>query len=84
MSDNNNKVSSPSPELSEKDRGLEHAGRRAFLKKLTAGGALAGIAAVTASQAIAASPEPASNPQPEEKSGYRETDHIRTFYDTLR
>ncbi|WP_086481971.1 twin-arginine translocation signal domain-containing protein [Oceanospirillum sanctuarii] len=81
MSENNNKVTSP-PDQTE---GLQHAGRRQFLRTLATGGAVAGIAAVTASQAMAATtPEVGVKPAPEEKSGYRETDHIRTFYDTLR
>lgn len=89
MHDNKNKVTAaPGLELSEQatpdSQGLQHAGRRAFLKTLTAGGAVAGLAAVTASQVMAASPESAQPPLPEEKDGYRETDHIRTFYDTLR
>lgn len=81
MSENNNKVTSP-PDQAEQ---LQHAGRRQFLKTLTVGGAVAGIAAVTATQAMAAtSSDAGEKPAPDEKSGYRETDHIRTFYDTLR
>ncbi|OOV87948.1 hypothetical protein BTA35_0206720 [Oceanospirillum linum] len=64
---------------------MQHAGRRQFLKTLATGSAVAGVAAVTASQAIAAaSPEADQQSAKEEQNGYRETDHIRTFYDTLR
>jgi len=86
MSENKNKVASPPDQTApEQASGLQHAGRRQFLKTLTAGGAVAGLAAVTASQAMAAtSAEVGEKPAPDEKSGYRETDHIRTFYDTLR
>ncbi len=81
MSENNNKVTSPSDQAD----GLQHAGRRQFLKTLATGSAVAGVAAVTASQAIAAaSPDTDQQPATEEQNGYRETDHIRTFYDTLR
>ncbi|WP_417594808.1 twin-arginine translocation signal domain-containing protein [Oceanospirillum sp.] len=81
MSENNNKVTSP-PDQTD---GLQHAGRRQFLKTLATGSAVAGVAAVTASQAIAAaSPDTDQQPATEEQNGYRETDHIRTFYDTLR
>ena len=86
MSENKNKVASPPDQTAhEQASGLQHAGRRQFLRTLAAGGAVAGIAAVTAAQATAATtPEVTAKPAPTEKSGYRETDHIRTFYDTLR
>ncbi len=63
---------------------LKQAGRRQFLKALTAGGAVAGLAAMTAGQAVAATNDVPAKPAPEDKKGYRETDHIRSYYDTLR
>lgn len=86
MSENKNKVASPPDLIAQQPaEGLQHEGRRQFLRTLAAGSAVAGIAAVTASQAVAATtPEAGSKPAPEKKNGYRETDHIRAFYDTLR
>lgn len=81
MNENNNKVTAP-PEPTE--AGLQHAGRRRFLKVLTAGSAVAGIAAVSSTQVLAGSPETTAKAAPETGNGYRETDHIRSFYDTLR
>lgn len=63
---------------------LKQAGRRQFLKAITAGGAVAGLAAVTASKAIAATEGESVKPVVKEENGYRETDHIRSYYDTLR
>lgn len=57
--------------------------RRGFLKALTAGGAAAGLLTMTSTQALAASPAP-STAKPEHKAGYHETDHIRSYYDSLR
>jgi len=56
-------------------------GRRSFLKKLgLAGGAVGAATLATQVQAQAPAPEqPAEN-----SSGYRETDHIRSYYDSAR
>lgn len=53
--------------------------RRRFLFALGAGGA--GAAAAAASPAIAA---PAAVPAADASSGYRETEHVRDYYDSAR
>ena len=57
-------------------------GRRSFLKKLgLAGGAVGAATLAPLVQAQAPAPEaPADN----SSSGYRETDHIRSYYDSAR
>ena len=66
-------------------KNLKQAGRRQFLKAITAGGAVAGLAAVTASKAVAATDTQESvRPETNKQDGYRETDHVRSYYDTLR
>lgn len=56
--------------------------RRRFLFALGAGGA---ATAAAATQAIAAPVAEAVAPQPAKaKSGYRETDHVRTYYASTR
>lgn len=54
-------------------------GRRDFFKK-------AGLGAGAAAVAVAASPAGAveASPQPSKTSGYRETDHVRKFYELAR
>jgi nitrous oxide reductase len=63
---------------------LKQAGRRQFLKTIAAGSAVAGVAAVTATQAAASTGEQETAPASNSQNGYRETDHIRAYYDTLR
>lgn len=59
--------------------------RRRFLRTLGTGGALAGTAAVighvSLSQADAAGDD---TPDPSPDRHYRETDHVRAYYATLR
>ncbi|SDI30812.1 MULTISPECIES: twin-arginine translocation signal domain-containing protein [Ferrimonas] len=55
--------------------------RRAFLKNLGLGTAAAtAAAAVTSTQAVAATPAHSD----EKPSGYRESDHVRSYYASLR
>ncbi|MFQ6372080.1 twin-arginine translocation signal domain-containing protein [Shewanella sp. YIC-542] len=56
-------------------------GRRQLLKALAVGSA-AGVVATVSGQATAAAPE--ASPEPKLQDGYRETQHIRSYYDTLR
>lgn len=60
--------------------------RRRLLRALGAGGALAGTAAAVGHVTLAqAKPETPIGGRPEDDSRrYRETDHIRRYYDTLR
>jgi len=58
--------------------------RRRFLRTLGAGGALAGTAAVIGHVSLSQADAP---PAPDREAAdklYRETDHIRTYYATLR
>ncbi|MCE9679700.1 twin-arginine translocation signal domain-containing protein [Shewanella sp. AS1] len=56
-------------------------GRRQLLKALALGSA-AGAVATVSSQAVAATPENATTSA--KGDGYRETDHIRSYYASLR
>ena len=56
-------------------------GRRQLLKALAIGSA-AGAVATASGQALAAQPEVA--PVAKKGSGYQESDHVRSYYDTLR
>jgi hypothetical protein len=56
--------------------------RRRFLFALTAGGA--GAAAAKASPALAASTGDATSAPAAATSGYRETAHVRDYYDSTR
>lgn len=56
-------------------------GRRQLLKALAVGSA-AGAVATVSGQALAASPAVA--PTTEKGDGYRETDHVRSYYASLR
>ena len=56
--------------------------RRQFLFALTAGGA--GVAAAKASPALAASTGDATSAPAAATSGYRETAHVRDYYDSTR
>lgn len=56
-------------------------GRREFLKKATVTGAAAGVAAVVLSQESAEAAVASDSPK---SSGYRETDHVKTYYDLAR
>lgn len=58
--------------------------RRGFLKALTAGGAAAGLLTMTSTQALANSTTVSVAEAPEKQDGYHETDHIRSYYDSLR
>lgn len=55
-------------------------GRRQLLKALAIGSA-AGAVATVSGQALAAKPEASEVPKGE---GYRETDHVRNYYASLR
>ncbi|ARD24301.1 MULTISPECIES: twin-arginine translocation signal domain-containing protein [Shewanella] len=55
--------------------------RRQMLKALAVGSA-AGAVATVSGQALAASPEATSSV--DKSDGYRETDHVRSYYATLR
>jgi hypothetical protein len=54
--------------------------RRVFLKTMVATGGAAMVAA--AGGAVAADPAPEARPLEAEPVGYRETPHIRRYYDT--
>lgn len=54
--------------------------RRAFLRLTGAGVAAGGIAAVT----MGGEAEAARAAAPRQDGGYRETDHVRKFYDSAR
>ncbi|MGS0681089.1 twin-arginine translocation signal domain-containing protein [Shewanella sp. 125m-7] len=56
-------------------------GRRQLLKALAIGSA-AGAVATASGQALAAQPDTA--PIAKKGSGYQESDHVRSYYDTLR
>ncbi len=59
--------------------------RRRFLKTLGVGTAAAGAAAAVGHVTLAQAETPASTDKaPEASTQYRETDHIRAFYATLR
>ncbi|OPX54430.1 hypothetical protein BTE48_14415 [Oceanospirillum multiglobuliferum] len=57
--------------------------RRGFLKVLTAGGAAAGLLTMASTEVLADAPK-LNQPQSKPKAGYHETDHIRSYYDSLR
>jgi nitrous oxide reductase len=54
--------------------------RREFLKAAGATGAAAGVAAV----ALSGKTAQAATPDGGSKSGYRETDHVKKYYELLR
>ncbi|GAD79082.1 hypothetical protein [Vibrio ezurae] len=56
--------------------------RRRALKAL-GGGVVAGAVLSTATASAKASPIKVETEQSEDKSGYRETQHIRDYYDSL-
>ncbi|MFG6160395.1 twin-arginine translocation signal domain-containing protein [Halomonas sp. 1390] len=58
--------------------------RRRFLKTLGAGTAAAGAAAAVGHVTLAQADAKPEAPQAEPSREYRETPHIRAFYDTLR
>jgi hypothetical protein len=62
------------------------AGRRGFLKGVAATGGSAVLAGVFASGLVPHDPgaTAARKPEPRASRGYRETDHIREYYRTLR
>ncbi|APX93047.1 twin-arginine translocation pathway signal [Halomonas sp. 1513] len=57
--------------------------RRRFLRVMGIGGAAAGTAAVIGNVTLVQADKPASEQQ-DTSLNYRETDHIRAFYATLR
>lgn len=64
--------------MTEKTRGPEDgASRRDFLT-------LAGLGTATAAAALATGDTAEAGAAPDTGSGYRETDHIRRYYDTAR
>lgn len=56
-------------------------GRRQLLKALALGSAAGAVATVVSSQVVAA---PADSPTQEQGETYRETQHVRDFYASLR
>ncbi|WP_416140627.1 twin-arginine translocation signal domain-containing protein [Halomonas sp. HK25] len=58
--------------------------RRRFLRTLGAGGALAGTATVIGHVSLSQADAPSSPDRESANRNYRETDHIRTYYATLR
>lgn len=62
--------------MAKKENKVEE--RRDFLKLASLGTVLGGAAAVTGTKAVAATPVE------DTKSGYRETDHVKTFYESTR
>lgn len=58
--------------------------RRRFLKTLGVGTAAAGAAAAVGHVTLAQAETKVTSPAPDASSHYRETDHIRAFYATLR
>ena len=56
--------------------------RRDFLKRLGVAGTAAGAIAVTGQTQADSNDTPDLEHQPD--SGYQETEHVRSFYDTLR
>lgn len=62
--------------MKRKDTAIE-ADRRSFLK-------LAGLGAVAGSATLVAGEAQAEAPLSETAAGYRETEHVKTFYDTAR
>ena len=62
--------------MTRKDTAIE-ADRRSFLK-------LAGLGAVAGSATLVAGEAQAAAPVSETAVGYRETEHVKTFYDTAR
>ncbi len=58
--------------------------RRRFLKTLGVGTAAAGTAAAVGHVTLVQAETPRTEPHADKAQGYRETDHIRTFYATLR
>ncbi len=64
-----------------------HRGRRQFLRQVVAGGgALAAGAAVAGTLKVGdlAAEGEVRTPEPLQSSGYRETDHIRRYYETTQ
>ncbi|WP_428696631.1 twin-arginine translocation signal domain-containing protein [Stappia sp.] len=62
--------------MKRKDTAIE-ADRRSFLK-------LAGLGAVAGSATLVTGEAQAAAPVSETAAGYRETEHVKTFYDTAR
>lgn len=58
--------------------------RRRFLKTLGVGTAAAGAAVAVGHVTLAQAETKATAPAPDASSHYRETDHIRAFYASLR
>lgn len=58
--------------------------RRRFLKTLGVGTAAAGAAAAVGHVTLVQAETPRAESPADKAQGYRETDHIRTFYATLR
>tara|TARA_R110000868_G_scaffold223155_1_gene475008 strand:+ start:2793 stop:3017 length:225 start_codon:yes stop_codon:yes gene_type:complete len=56
-------------------------GRREFLKKAAVTGGAAGVAAVALSKGSAEAAVVSGSPK---SSGYRETEHVKTYYDLAR
>jgi len=56
-------------------------GRREFLKKAAVSGGAAGVAAVALSKGSAEAAVVSDSPK---SSGYRETEHVKTYYDLAK
>jgi len=69
---------------SKSPTGTAGGGRRAFLKRVTAGAGAAAAEAAYQPIAEAAGGWPTPPERNGEGGGYRETDHIRTYYELAR
>jgi hypothetical protein len=57
-------------------------GRRSFLRRAVATGVTAGVAA-TSLGAVARQVVPAAEGEPQREAGYRVTEHVRAYYESL-
>ena len=57
-------------------------GRRSFLRRAVATGVAAGAAA-TSLGAVARQVVPTGEEEPQGQAGYRETEHVRAYYESL-
>lgn len=58
--------------------------RRAFFRTVAGLGVVAGTGALILRGGHARASSPGSSEAPQSKAGYRETDHIRKYYETAR
>ena len=64
--------------MAKHEEGRKVSPRRDFLKLVSLGTVLGGAALTTGTAAVAAEPDTVSG------DGYRETDHVKTYYDLAR